>query len=508
MKIQPVILSGGSGTRLWPLSREYYPKQLLALSGELSLLQETIKRLDGLDQADIGLAPALIICNEEHRFLVAEQARQADIALQGIILEPCGRNTAPALTLAAESILALSTDDESGDDRIMLVMPADHVIKDIKAFHQAIGLGSRLAANDYLVTFGIVPDHAETGYGYIRKGRQIDRASVSSDTRPYNIASFVEKPDAATAQAYLDSGEYLWNSGMFMMKASVWQQAIAQFRPDILTACQNAVQQGEQDQDFFRVANDAFAACPSDSIDYAVMEKLSQDNISDSNSDSDLSPKSLVLLNSAVIPLDAGWSDIGSWSALWDASDSDEQGNVISGDVYAIDTTNSLLLAEQRLLATVGVEDIVVVETADAVLVAHKDQAQQVKQVVERIKRDQRSEHQTHRRVHRPWGSYEGVDVGERFQVKRITVNPGSTLSLQMHHHRAEHWIVVKGAARVTRGEETFLLSENESTYIPIGVTHRLENPGTLPLEIIEVQSGSYLGEDDIVRFEDVYNRT
>ena len=504
MKIQPVILSGGSGTRLWPLSREYYPKQLLALSGELSLLQETIKRLDGLDQADgqaFSLADSLIICNEEHRFLVAEQARQADIALQGIILEPCGRNTAPALTLAAEVVLTQATID---DDSIMLVMPADHIIKDVEAFHSAIAQGARLAADNYLVTFGVVPGHAETGYGYIKKGEEIAGAADVSSSTPYAIASFVEKPDAETAQSYLDSGDYLWNSGMFMMKAAVWQQAIAQFRPDILSACQQSIQQGEHDHDFFRVDNAAFAACPSDSIDYAVMEKLSLENAVDSA----LNTQYSVLFQSAVIPLAAGWSDIGSWSALWDASDSDEQGNVISGDVYAVATTNSLLLAEQRLLATVGLDDVVVVETADAVLVAHKDHAQEVKQVVERIKQDKRHEHQIHRRVHRPWGSYEGVDIGERFQVKRITVSPGSALSLQMHHHRAEHWIVVTGTAQVTKGDETFLLSENESTYIPIGVTHRLENPGTLPLEIIEVQSGSYLGEDDIVRFEDVYNRS
>jgi len=500
MIIQPVILSGGSGTRLWPLSREFYPKQLLALKGELSLLQETIRRLDGLDQAKnetISLADALIICNEEHRFLVAEQARQAGISLQGIILEPCGRNTAPALTLAAETILAGA--GENTADSVMLVMPADHLIQDTDAFHQAVRLGARLAAQDTLVTFGIVPDHAETGYGYIRKGAAIDGVDGKADGSPYQIAAFVEKPDAATAQSYLDSGEYLWNSGMFMMKASIWQQAIGHYRSDILESCRQAVVQATRDQDFFRVDKKSFEGCPSDSIDYAVMEKLSLGKAADDSGS--------ILFKAAVIPLDAGWSDIGSWSALWQASDTDEFGNVISGDVYAIDTSNSLLLSEHRLLATVGLDDMIVVETADAVLVAHKDQAQQVKQVVDRIKQDQRSEHQFHRRVHRPWGSYEGVDTGERFQVKRITVSPGSALSLQMHHHRAEHWVVVKGTAEVTRGDETFLISENESTFIPIGVTHRLKNPGTLPLELIEVQSGSYLGEDDIVRFEDVYNR-
>jgi len=498
MKIQPVILSGGSGTRLWPLSREYYPKQLLALNGELSLLQETVKRLEGLDHdadSPVSLAPALIICNEEHRFLVAEQARQADLGLQDIMLEPCGRNTAPALTLAAQAIAAAA----EGDDVIMLVMPADHLIKDTASFHQAVRLGSQLAADDHLVTFGIVPDHAETGYGYIKKGEQLS-AYATAAASPYQIAAFVEKPDATTAQGYLDSGDYLWNSGMFMMKASVWLQAIGQFRPDILSACQQAMAKGGRDHDFFRVDKENFAACPSDSIDYAVMEKLSSDNTTDSSHSA--------LFKSSVIPLDAGWSDIGSWSSLWEASDVDAQGNVTLGDTYCVDTSNSLLLAEHRLLATVGITDMVVVETADAVLVAHKDQAQQVKKIVEQIKRDERSEHQVHRRVHRPWGCYEGVDVGERFQVKRITVSPGSSLSLQKHHHRAEHWIVVKGTAEVTRGDEVFLLSENESTYIPIGVIHRLVNPGTLPLELIEVQSGSYLGEDDIVRFEDDYNRT
>ena len=493
MNIQPVILSGGSGSRLWPLSREYYPKQLLALNSDLSLLQETIKRLDGLGDKSLNVAPSLVVCNEEHRFLVAEQLRQAGLKHRDIILEPCGRNTAPALTLAA---LALA---EAGDDAsIMLVMPADHLIRDAAAFHHTLRVGRELAQQDYLVTFGVVPAHAETGYGYIRRGQGIVTVGNEQAPEASEIAAFVEKPDANTAQAYLDSGDYLWNSGMFMMKASIWLDAVGRFEPDMLESCRKAFNNGERDRDFFRVDADAFGACPSDSIDYAVMERLSLDK-----QEADAKNQ----FKAAVVALDAGWSDIGSWSSLWEASDTDAQGNVASGDIYAIDTSNSLLFADHRLVATVGVNDLIVIETADAVMVADKSQAQQVKKIVERIKADKRTEHQLHRRVHRPWGCYEGVDNGERFQVKRITVNPGSALSLQKHHHRAEHWVVVRGTAEVTKGDETFLISENESTYIPIGVTHRLVNPGTMPLEIIEVQSGSYLGEDDIVRFEDVYNR-
>ena len=497
MNIQPVILSGGSGTRLWPLSREFYPKQLLALNSELSLLQETIKRLDGLDHAtDFNVQPPLIICNEEHRFLVAEQLRLSDIDKQDIILEPSGRNTAPALTLAAQSLLK----QVDSADTIMLVLPADHLIKDTPAFHLALQQGMLLAAQNYLVTFGIVPTHPETGYGYIKQGARINDSQKSiSVIIPHDIAAFVEKPDAKTAQAYLDSRDYLWNSGMFMMKASIWDQAVKQFDNEIHVACEQAIAKAVRDKDFLRIDRYSFEKCPSDSIDYAVMEKLTIDKLSGNDSDA--------VFKAAVVPLDAGWSDIGSWSSLWEASETDTQGNMLSGDVYAIDSSNSLLMADHRLLTTVGVTDLIVVETADAVLVAHKDQAQNVKAIVEQIKRDKRTEHQHHRRVHRPWGCYEGVDKGERFQVKRITVNPGSALSLQKHHHRAEHWVVVKGTAEVTKGDETFLISENESTYIPIGVTHRLVNPGSVPLEIIEVQSGSYLGEDDIVRLEDVYNR-
>jgi len=468
-RIVPVILSGGSGTRLWPLSREHYPKQLLALAGELTMLQETAMRLDGAEQA-----PAFVVCNEEHRFLVAEQLRQIDRLPQDILLEPFGRNTAPALTLAA---LAVTAREPSA---VMLVMPADHVIRDQAVFHAAVQMGKVEALAGRLVTFGIVPTQPETGYGYIRKGPML----ASDDV--YQVGSFVEKPDDATARAYLESGEYLWNSGIFMMTAARWLEEIRRFRPDIADACMAAWQGGKRDMDFFRLDKEVFGRCPSDSIDYAVMEKTD---------------------NAVVIPLDAGWSDIGAWSSLWEVSQRDADGNVLQGDVMALHSHNTLLIAQHRFVAAVGLEDVIVVETADAVLVAHKDQAQDVKVIVSRLKDARRSEHVSHRKVYRPWGCYEGVDAGQRFQVKRITVNPGAALSLQMHHHRAEHWIVVTGTARVTRGDEVFLLTENQSTYIPLGTKHRLENPGAMPLEMIEVQSGGYLGEDDIVRFEDKYNR-
>ena len=469
-RIVPVILSGGSGTRLWPLSREHYPKQLLALASELTMLQETAMRLDGAAEQ----APALVVCNEEHRFLVAEQLRQIDRMPQDILLEPFGRNTAPALTLAALTVTAREP------DALMLVMPADHVIRDQATFLDAVQKGRVEALAGRLVTFGIVPTQPETGYGYIRKG------PLLAATGAYKVDRFVEKPDAATAHTYLESGEYLWNSGIFMMAAARWLEDIRRLRPDIADACMAAWQGGKRDMDFFRIGKDAFGRCPSESIDYAVMEKAD---------------------NAVVIPLDAGWSDIGAWSSLWEASQRDTDGNVQQGDVMALDTHNALLIAQHRFVAAVGLEDVIVVETADAVLVAHKDKAQDVKTIVSRLKDAKRSEHISHRKVYRPWGCYEGVDAGKRFQVKRITVNPGAALSLQMHRHRAEHWIVVTGTARVTRGDENFLLTENQSTYIPLGTRHRLENPGAMPLEMIEVQSGGYLGEDDIVRFEDKYNR-
>ena len=487
MFIQPVILSGGSGTRLWPMSREHYPKQLLAPCGDATLLQATVARLSGMADDTQGhvieLAAPLVICNEDHRFLVAEQLRQAGQLQEKIILEPCGRNTAPAASLAA--LYAM----DRRRDTIILLMPADHLIQDTQAFHEAVRTGGLLAEQDFIVTFGINPDRPETGYGYIQCGGALAAGQGSA----YQVRQFVEKPDALTAQTYLDSGDYLWNSGIFMMKAGVWLACIERLAPDILSACRQAYQEAATDGDFYRVAADHFAACPSDSIDYAVMEKLVADGGD--------------LAGAAVVPLAAGWSDIGAWSSLWEVISRDGDGNILQGDVIAKNTHNSLLIAEHRLLASVGLEDIIAIETADAVLVAHKAHAQEVREIVQQLQQDGRSEHKIHRRVHRPWGCYEGVDTGERFQVKRITVTPGATLSLQMHHHRAEHWVVVQGTARVTKGEESFLLSENESTYIPIGVTHRLENPGTLPLEIIEVQSGAYLGEDDIVRFEDDYGR-
>ena len=481
MKLQPVVLSGGTGSRLWPLSREMYPKQLIALVSEQTMLQETVSRLNGLNGHEkITLLNPLVVCNEEHRFFVAEQLRQIGTPAEKIILEPVGRNTAPALTLAALA---------AAPDTVLLVMPADHVIRDESVFHTAIEEGMHLSATGALVTFGIKPDSAQTGYGYIRIG-----AALEDTASAHAIDRFVEKPDSATAQSYVESGDYLWNSGMFMMQAASWLDEMQRLQPAMLESCRAALEGGEDDRDFYRVDAEIFAACPSDSIDYAVMEKIT------GGTDAAAHP-------AAVIPLDAGWSDVGAWSSLWDVGDKDEAGNVIKGDVYAIDTRNSLLFAEQRHIASIGLDDVIVVETADAILVAHKDHDQSVKQVVERLKAEDRSEHLNHKLVYRPWGSYECIDCGDRFQVKRITVNPGASLSLQLHHHRAEHWIVVKGTAQVTRGDEVFLVTENESTYIPLGVKHRLENKGAIPLEMIEVQSGSYLGEDDIVRFEDVYGR-
>jgi mannose-1-phosphate guanylyltransferase/mannose-6-phosphate isomerase len=482
MTIYPVILCGGAGSRLWPLSREHYPKPLLPLTSGQSLLQETAARLEGL--ANVGAA--VCVCNEEHRFLVAEQVTQAWTIRpmqrntvsgrrpETIILEPEGRNTAPALTLAA---LYLAEQDP---DALLLAMPADHVVMDHAGFLEAVSRGRPHAADGELVTFGVTPDVAETGYGYIRRGAELDPDSS------WRVSAFVEKPDQATAEQYLASGEYDWNSGIFLMRAKRWLEEIGTHQPAILAACEAAMQQGVQDSDFFRVQREAFHACPADSIDYAVMEHTTR---------------------AVVIPFSAGWSDVGVWSALWQVCPRDERGNVQRGDVIAEDTRNSLLLAQSRCLATVGVSDVIVVETADAVLVAHKDKAQDVRAIVERLKSDGREEYRSHRCVYRPWGSYEGIDNGPRFQVKRLSVKPGARLSLQMHHHRAEHWVVVKGTALVTCGDETFSLHENESTYIPIGETHRLENPGNIPLEVIEIQSGSYLGEDDIVRFEDVYDR-
>jgi len=474
ISLQPVILSGGSGTRLWPLSRRAYPKQFLSLIDDTSLLQSTAARLDSLaDTADLR-AP-LIVCNEAHRFLVAEQLRASGHAAGNIVLEPVGRNTAPALTLAAL--------DVADDDPVLIVMPADHVVRDVEAFARAVSAGLPHAAAGRVVTFGIVPDSPQTGFGYIRSGEAVDRQT-------HALQAFVEKPDRATAEVYLASGDYLWNSGIFLLRARRWLELIERFRPDIASAVRAAYAVGQRDLDFFRVDAQAFAASPADSIDYAVMEPLSRE------------PGECL-----VVPLDAGWSDIGAWGALWEVSERDASGNACHGDVMVFEAHDNLLHAQHRIIAAVGVNDLVVVETPDAVLVAHKDHAQDVKRITEQLDAQGRCESEFHRCVHRPWGAFEGVDQGVRFQVKRLTVKPGATLSLQMHHHRAEHWIVVSGTARVTCDDQTFLLSENQSTYIPIGTRHRLENPGSIPLEIIEVQSGSYLGEDDIVRFEDVYNR-
>jgi len=478
MELQPVILSGGSGTRLWPLSREQYPKQLLALVGEETMLQATAGRLTGFaGRLPVAAAP-IVICNEEYRFVTAEQLRASARASGNIVLEPVGRNTAPALTLAALA---------AGEaDPVLLVMPADHVMRDLDGFQAAIDAGIPAAIEGAIVTFGIVPDHPETGYGYIRVGAP--RADGSQA-----IAAFVEKPDAATAQRYLDSGEYLWNSGLFMVRASTWLRAMDHLQPEMAEACRAAWQGGARDADFVRVDKSAFTACPSDSIDYAVMEKLA-------------AAEGLGIAG-CVVPMSAGWSDVGAWDALWQVADKDCNGNVARGDVLFEDSRNTLVYAQDRMVACVGLDDAVVVETPDAVLVARKDKTQNVKQIVAALKSGKRSQASAHRKIHRPWGWYDSIDTGARFQVKRIVVNPGARLSLQMHHHRAEHWIVVKGTAEVTNGDKVFLLSENESTYIPLGHVHRLANPGKLPLEIIEVQSGSYLGEDDIVRFEDTYGR-
>ena len=476
----PVILCGGSGTRLWPLSRETYPKQFLALTGENTMLQDTALRLHGLPDSVVLDASPIVVCNAEHRFLAAGQLVGVGIANARILLEPAGRNTAPALTLAALQAC------EGDADPILLAMPADHVITDRPALHAAVVQAHAVASEGAMVTFGIVADRPETGYGYIQRGAAHQHGS-------FGIASFAEKPDTATARRYLDSGEYLWNSGLFMVRASVWLKALENCRPDILQACRQAMQHAVRDLDFVRPAAAAFAACPSDSIDYAVMERL---------------PVRLDLeIPACVLPLQAGWSDLGAWDALWDVSARDAGNNATVGDAVLHDCTDSLLMANSRLVAGVGLHNIVVIETPDAVLVADKSQTQSVKHIVARLKAQGHALANTHRKIHRPWGWYDSIDGGERFQVKRIVVNPGASLSLQMHHHRAEHWVVVKGTAEVTNGERSFFLGENESTFIPLGHVHRLSNPGKVPLEIIEVQSGSYLGEDDIVRFEDTYGR-
>jgi mannose-1-phosphate guanylyltransferase/mannose-6-phosphate isomerase len=471
----PVVLSGGSGTRLWPLSRELYPKQLLPLLGKGTMLQETLARVAGV--ADV--APPIVVCNESHRFLVAEQLLQAGLQPQALVLEPVGRNTAPAVTIAAMAAVADQPVGQKPDaDPILLILPADHVIRDVRAFQAAVAIGRDAAREGKLVTFGVVPTKPETGYGYIR--RKAGNGPV------YAIAEFVEKPDLATAQRYLDSKEYFWNSGMFMFRAGVLLDEMRKVAPDVYQTCAQAFTAAKRDLDFTRLPAKEFAACSNISIDYAVMEKTQ---------------------HGAVVPLDAGWSDVGSWSALHEAMPADEEGNVRLGDVLTSDSQGCYLQSTSRLVAAVGLKDHVVVETKDAVLVAPKDRVQDVKELVGQLKKQGRYETSLHREVFRPWGSYDSIDHGERFQVKRLSVKPGASMSLQLHHHRAEHWIVVSGTARITRGEETFLLEENQSTYIPLGTKHRIENPGKIPLHIIEVQSGTYLGEDDIVRFEDRYGR-
>lgn len=481
MKLIPVILAGGGGTRLWPLSRGHYPKQFLSVRGDETLLQGTLSRLPEADGAALDVQSPMVVCNEEHRFMVGEQARQMGQALHSIVLEPVGRNTAPAFTCAA--LLARA----DGDDPLLLMMPADQLVKDTAGFRKAVAAGAALAGDGALVTFGVVPDKPETGYGYIQLGDPLAADGPASNV----IAAFKEKPDLATATEYLANGGYRWNAGIFLMRASVWLAAIGEFSPPMLQACEAAVAAAARDGEFVRLDKAAFEDCPSDSIDYAVMEPVVDKGG----------------WNGAVVSLDVGWSDVGSWSSIWEVSERDAAGNVVRGDVHTQDSRNNVVIAEHRLVATLGCENLVIVETPDAVMVAAKDRAQDVKKIVDWLNEQGRDERLFHRRVYRPWGSYEGVDAGERFQVKRIIVNPGASLSLQMHHHRAEHWIVVNGTATVTCGDKQFLLSENESTYIPIGATHRLENPGTIPCELIEVQSGSYLGEDDIVRFEDKYNR-
>jgi len=490
MSLQPVILSGGSGTRLWPLSREAYPKQFLPLMGSLTMLQATVNRLDGLadehPRQALHLFDPIVVCNVDHRFLVAEQLRTLEREAASIILEPVGRNTAPALTLAA------LTASKGGADPVLLVMPADHTIADEPGFRSAVADGCLLAEQGAVITFGVVPSTPETGYGYIRQGEQFETADLQGSA--YRLHAFVEKPDLETAQGYLARGEYLWNSGIFMLRASVWLMLIRRLRADILGAVDAAIAEGRSDGDFLWLARERFKDCPSDSIDYAVMERLSGD-------------EAVVEHPVLVLPLRAGWSDVGAWSALWDVREQDAAGNVLDGDAFVHNASNNLVIAGQRMVAAVGVAHLIIVETPDAVLVASKDHAQDVKAVTQFLKTSKRDEHRHHQRVHRPWGAFEGIGQGARYQVKRLSVNPGESLSLQMHHHRAEHWIVVSGTARVTCDERSFLLAENQSTYIPVGAQHRLENPGMIPLEIIEVQSGGYLGEDDIVRFQDIYNR-
>jgi mannose-1-phosphate guanylyltransferase/mannose-6-phosphate isomerase len=470
-KVYPVILSGGAGSRLWPLSRRLLPKQLLPLAGSRTMIQETALRFSR-DQ----FANCTIICNEEHRFLIAEQLREAGVKNATIVLEPVGRNTAPAAAIAALSVARAESEG------IVLLLPSDHVIEDIDAFHKAVATAVTAAESDTIVTFGIKPRAPETGYGYICAGDVL-----AGTTGCLRVQRFVEKPDRAAAEKYIADGNYYWNGGIFLFKASALLKELERLQPAMLAACKTSFEKARKDLDFIRLEEESFKSSPAQSFDYAVMEHTTR---------------------AAIVPVEMGWSDVGSWHALWDITEKSDTGNATKGDVIAERVRNSYLRSDGPLLAAVGVEDLVVVATTDAVLVSHRDAAQDVKKIVDELERQGREHHVQHRRVYRPWGSYEGIDAGDRFQVKRIIVNPGAKLSLQMHHHRAEHWIVVAGTARVTCGEKEFLLYENESTFIPLGTRHRLENPGKVPLHLIEVQSGTYLGEDDIVRFDDTYGRT
>lgn len=472
----PVILSGGSGTRLWPLSRSSYPKQFLSITEEKTLFQLTLERISNLNHSLVNFQNPLIVTNESHRFIVAEQLRQNNVTAK-ILLEPVAKNTAPAIAAAAE--LALSY----GEDPVLLILAADHVIQQQEAFNQSIEIGLAAAEAGQLVTFGVVPSSPETGYGYIKAAGMVQKDQA---IQAYPVEKFVEKPDMETAQSYLDAGSYLWNSGMFMFKASVYLQELEKYNPAIVKSAKASVEQSKNDLDFVRLDKDSFEQSPEDSIDYAVMEKTDK---------------------AVVVPLNANWSDVGAWKSVWEVSAKDENGNVLRGDTIVEGTTNTLVHAEHRLVSILGLDDVVVIETSDAVLVANKNKVQDIKKIVEQLKKTHRSEVDQHRKVYRPWGSYDSINNGSRYQVKCIVVNPGQKLSLQMHHHRAEHWIVVNGTAKVRKGDETVLLTENQSIYIPLGETHALENPGKVPLELIEVQSGSYLGEDDIVRFEDLYGR-
>jgi mannose-1-phosphate guanylyltransferase / mannose-6-phosphate isomerase len=484
--VRPVVMAGGSGTRLWPLSRAQHPKQFLALHGKRSLFQQAVARVAGLRAPDLNIGPVIVVCNEEHRFLVLDQLRDAGHAAALLLLEPCGRNTAPALTLAALQA------SEAGADPILCVTPADQTVTDEAAFSAALERAVRAATHGAIVTLGVVPDRPETGYGYIRCAA----AAPADAPAAMNVEQFVEKPDAARAQAYLDAGGYFWNSGMFVVRASVWLAAIETFRADIASATRNAFGARSVDSSFVRPGRAQFEAIPAESVDYAVMERARPAH------------GTAASLAVHMVPLQAGWSDLGAWDAVWQVSEKDAAGNASRGDAMFQDCKSTLVHATSRLVGAVGLRDVIVVETSDAVLVVDRSRSQDVKHIVGQLQAASRSEHVLPRLVHRPWGWYDSVDEGPRFKVKRIMVKPGATLSLQMHHHRAEHWIVVKGTAQVTVGERVILLSENESTFIPLGQKHRLANPGKVPLEIIEVQSGSYLGEDDIVRFEDTYGRT